>query len=404
MTMEQGTDNKLSAYRIGQAEYEERHAKLQRLMQERGYEMLFVYGDDHSFAGAGHVRYFSGYAPHFEPVLIVFPAQGGPLFVTGPECRDYALTQSAIAQLEAVNEFALPGQEYPFADLYDLVRLVEKQAGRQAQAFSQIGIVGLGDMPHYIYQAISDNFPQATISDATALSMEIRRVKSPAEIAIIRRAYEIADAGMQACINAIRPGVSEFEVAAEGEYAMRKMGAEGTAIDTIVGSGPNSRPIIVRSTGRIIRPNELTVVSIGPRFMGYHAALGRPVWTGDKLPPELDKAVRVSNEAMELTRELLRPGQIGEKIEAAGRKHVKDNGLGDYYVYSSCHSVGTVEAEEPILGPGCKLVVAEDMAFNIDIPLFLAPFGGFRSEDGFLVTPGGAERLNKTPAGPFFRP
>ena len=66
-------------------------------------------------------------------------------------------------------------------------------------------------------------------------------------------------------------------------------------------------------------------------------------------------------------------------------------------MYSSCHSVGTAEAEEPVLGPGNRLIVQPNMVFSIDIPLFLAPFGGFRCEDGFLVTEKGAVKLNSTP-------
>ncbi len=102
---------------------------------------------------------------------------------------------------------------------------------------------------------------------------------------------------------------------------------------------------------------------------------------------------KVSVEALERTREMLKPGAMGKDVEAAGREHVKNNGLGDYYVYSSCHSVGTVEAEEPVLGPGNRLVLQPDMVFKIDIPLFLAPFGGFRFEDGFLVTKEGNVKL-----------
>lgn len=111
--------------------------------------------------------------------------------------------------------------------------------------------------------------------------------------------------------------------------------------------------------------------------------------------------MRISREALEATRQALRPGAIGRDVEAAGRDHIREGGLLDYYVYNSCHSVGTVEAEEPILGPASDLVIRQNMVFNIDIPLFLAPFGGFRCEDGFLVTADGNTRLNKTGLGPF---
>jgi Xaa-Pro aminopeptidase len=114
---------------------------------------------------------------------------------------------------------------------------------------------------------------------------------------------------------------------------------------------------------------------------------------GSKVPEDLAYAMKVSIEALERTREMLIPGAVGEEVEAAGRDRVKINDLGDYYVYSSCHSVGTVEAEEPVLGPGNRLVLKPDMVFNIDIPLFLAPFGGFRFEDGFLIIKEGNTKL-----------
>jgi Xaa-Pro aminopeptidase len=167
-------------------------------------------------------------------------------------------------------------------------------------------------------------------------------------------------------------------------------------MDTVIGSGPYARPIIARTSDRPIQMGDLVAISIGPRFQGYHGQLGRPVYLGKDIPKELDYAMKAAKEAQELTREALKPGAIGEEVEAVGRNHIRKAGLLDYYVYSSCHSVGTAEAEEPVLGPGSRLVIQPDMVFSIDIPLFLAPFGGFRYEDGFLVTGEGAVKLNRT--------
>ncbi len=56
-----------------------------------------------------------------------------------------------------------------------------------------------------------------------------------------------------------------------------------------------------------------------------------------------------------------------------------------------------IEFEPPIFGPSSEAELAEDMVISIDIPLFNTPWGGLRMEDGFLITAGGAERLNRTP-------
>jgi hypothetical protein len=55
---------------------------------------------------------------------------------------------------------------------------------------------------------------------------------------------------------------------------------------------------------------------------------------------------------------------------------VEDAGLGSYFLYSAIHSVGVI---------------------SVDNPMFNAPWGGLRVEDGFLITDSGAERLNITP-------
>ena len=103
---------------------------------------------------------------------------------------------------------------------------------------------------------------QATLAGAEWLDVEkdvsmLRAVKSPAEVAVIRHAYQIAQIGMQAAIDAVKVGITEREVAAEAEAAMRRAGAEGTGIDTIVASGPHARPILARSTFREIESGDL---------------------------------------------------------------------------------------------------------------------------------------------------
>jgi Xaa-Pro aminopeptidase len=55
------------------------------------------------------------------------------------------------------------------------------------------------------------------------------------------------------------------------------------------------------------------------------------------------------------------------------------------------------EFEPPIFGPSSDAKLKKDMVISVDIPMFNAPWGGLRVEDGFLITASGAERLNDTP-------
>ena len=156
---------------------------------------------------------------------------------------------------------------------------------------------------------------------------DLRARKSPAEIAVIRNAYRLAAAGLDAAVAAIGPGVTERAVAAEAEAAMRRQGAEGTGIDTIVGSGPNARPILARATFREIERDDLVVLTMAPRYRGYHGAIGRPVFVGEPAR-EAMAAFDAARRAQEACRALLGPGIEGSTVEAAGRHVMEDAGLG----------------------------------------------------------------------------
>jgi Xaa-Pro aminopeptidase len=199
-----------------------------------------------------------------------------------------------------------------------------------------------------------------------------------------------------AAVEAIGVGAVEREVAAAAECAMRRMGAEGTGIDTIVASGPNSRPILARSTFRTIQADDLVLLTVAPRYEGYHAAIGRPVLVGDP-GEEIRRAVEVAWKAQEACFHAMRPGAEGRNVEAIGRRIVEDAGLGPYFLYSGVHSVGVIEFEPPIFGPSSTALLQPKMVISVDIPLFNAPWGGLRIEDGFLITESGAERLNHSP-------
>ena len=93
----------------------------------------------------------------------------------------------------------------------------------------------------------------------------------------------------------------------------------------------------------------------------------------------------------------LRPGVEGRAVEAVGRRIVEEAGLGDYFLYSGVHSVGVIEFEPPIFGPSSSASIAAGMVISVDIPMFNAPWGGLRVEDGYLVTETAAEKLHETP-------
>ena len=377
------------------AEYPLRWAKVQKLMSELTLDLLVAYADDRATFGAAHARWLADFPVHFEPVCILMPAQGDPIMLTGPESDEYARLIGRIPDVRVLQEFTHPDEDYPFATIQSL-REIMTETGTDLSSVKRIGLAGRGLMTADLLAAFREAAPQAQWIDVENALCDLRAQKSPAEIDVIRHAYRIAEIGLQAGIDAIMPGVTERQVKAAIECAIRQAGAEGTGIDTIVASGPNSRPILARSTFRPIQKDDLVLLTVAPRYEGYHAAIGRPVLVGNPTP-EIARALDVAVAAQKQAAAALRPSVEGRKVEAIGRRVVEKAGLGPYFLYSGVHSVGVIEFEPPIFGPSSPAVLKENMIISIDIPLFNTPWGGLRIEDGYLITDTGAEKLHRTP-------
>jgi len=225
----------------------------------------------------------------------------------------------------------------------------------------------------------------------------LRASKSAAEVEVMKYGFEIAEAGFNAGFKALVKGVSERDVAAEIEYTMRKMGSEGSGIDTIVGFGrDNTYPILTRTTHNKLKDGDLALLTIAPRYEGYHGVIARPISVCKPIP-EIKAAIEGAIKASEACAGQLKVGARGSDISGAGLEVLRKAQLIDLCVYSGIHSVGTSEFEPPILTSKSDFIVPNNFFVSIDVPLFFAKWGGLRVETGYLVSDDSVERLSSTP-------
>jgi len=328
-------------------EYPARWGRMQALLAERELDLLVAYADDRATFGAAHARWLADFPVHFEPVCILFTREGPPVMLVGPESDEYAMLRGQIGDVRVLRELTHPDEDYPYSVIEGLSEILA-DIGPDPRTLRRGGLAGQGLMSADTLHAFEEALPEVEWLDVEDAVCDLRAQKSPAEVGVIREAYRIADLGIEAAIEAIRPGITERAVATAIESAMRGAGAEGTGIDTIVASGPNTRPILARSTFRKIASDDLVLLTVAA-------------------------------------------------VEAEGRRIVGDAGLGEAFLYSGLHSVGVIEFEPPIFGPSSPAVLKPNMVISIDIPMFNTSWGGLRVEDGYLITEDGCERLVQTP-------
>lgn len=129
----------------------------------------------------------------------------------------------------------------------------------------------------YFVQRLWAQNPAMTVRSADALLDSLMVVKSPAEIALLRRAVDISMLGQVAAMKAVRPGVSEGQIHALTDYTFRMAGATGPSFRAIIGSGPNSTSYHYRANDRVMQAGEVVVMDMGALYDGYAGDVTRTV-------------------------------------------------------------------------------------------------------------------------------
>lgn len=378
-------------------EFTQRQQAVQAAMRQAGLDVIICYSDDGAVFGQEYTRWLFDYQPHFEPALTVIPADGEIWMLTGVESEEYVYAASYCKNVKIVDAFNYESHEFPFSDSRSLGSALQEVLGREDLTGLNVAIAGIDRIPHGVYKQLQTIFGVQEFSSADTIFVDLRKVKSPAEIEVIRYAYRIAEAGIKAAMDFVQPGKTEREVAAVAEKVMRDMGSEGMGIDTMVASGvKNSRPIIARTSQKVIEDNELVVFTFAPRYEGYHAAIARPVLVGNpgaQIEHAVDTAIAAQNAGMEM----LRPGVAGNQVDTAARAVAAKGNLAENFVYTGAHSIGVAEFEPPSLASTYTDPLEANMVFSIDIPLFFGDWGGLRFESGYLITEDGPEPLQDLP-------
>jgi Xaa-Pro aminopeptidase len=224
---------------------------------------------------------------------------------------------------------------------------------------------------------------------------ELRVVKDAEEIARIRDAGRLTASVFEQVLTQVRPGVKEAELAAEIEYRMRKMGAEGAAFETIVASGSRAASPHARASSKSLQENELVIFDLGAILAGYAADMTRTVHLG-----EPSARVRGFYEAvLDAQRQAVaacRVGAEGGEVDAAARRALGRYRLGRYFTHSTGHGVGLEIHERPRLVRGERSRLPAHCVVTAEPGIYISGVGGVRIEDTLLVGPEGPEIL--TPA------
>ena len=177
------------------------------------------------------------------------------------------------------------------------------------------------------------------VADGTDIVRGVRHVKSPLEMECFAEAARIADIGMAAARDAIRPGVTELEVFGEFVAAMARAGGEFSGILPPVMSGFRSNCLHPLASRKPIEKGDRVNVDLCGVFNRYHCNIARGFWVGEP-PAAAARMHEESIKAFEIIEDMLAPGlNVREMLEAV-RDHYAAAGILDEAYWSGGYELG----------------------------------------------------------------
>ena len=135
----------------------------------------------------------------------------------------------------------------------------------------------LFELDEYFRTLINRNTSKGDSFKLNKILQELREVKTEEEIILMKRSISMTCKGFSAMMSKIKPGMTEYQVQAEGEYVFKKFGAETQGYSSICGGGENSCILHYSNNRRTLNDSDLILLDMGAEYHGYSSDVSRTI-------------------------------------------------------------------------------------------------------------------------------
>ena len=253
---------------------------------------------------------------------------------------------------------------------------------------ARVGIVGEDILPLALYRDLTAVLPDVTWEPADEIVRDLRGIKTEAEIALLKKAAEIADVSQAAAMAACVPGHTEADVCAAAIAEGMRRGADFVRY-VRVHSGPWSTMGIrwPQATQRVLKEGDVVRVDVIGAFEGYQYDVLRTTFLGEP-SGEVLKILEVCADATEVAVAACRPGVKSDDIYQASQAVFEREGFGPYSRAFMGHGIGLETVESPLIQKGVQDVIEEGMVLCIEpVERVLPPLNGQQSTPWHRLIP-----------------
>jgi Xaa-Pro dipeptidase len=383
-----GEDRSFMALHFSEQEFAGRRARACAAMVERGLDGLLMFRQESMYYLTGYDTF--GYV--FFQCLYMGAGGEMTLLTRAPDLRQARHT----SVIEDIRVWVDGPDASPAAELRDILAGHGHKGQRLGVEWEAYGLTARNG------RRLADALEGfCALEDASELVSRLRLIKSPAELAYVRRAAELADDAYAAAAELAVPGVSEAEILAAMQGAVFGGGGDYPGNPFIVGSGRDALLCRYKSGRRRLGDDDQLTLEWAGVYRHYHACLMRTFAVG-RPPPAQRAMFDAALDALAAATGALAPGRaLGDVFDAHARA-LDAAGHGAHRMNACGYSLGTTFPPNwmdwPMLYRGCPERAAPGMVFFIHIIIFDSDAGLAMSLGQTLeVTETGTAALNKAP-------
>ena len=380
---------------VSTAELERRWKATREMMKEKKLDYLLIQNSE-EFLG-GTLRWFSDFtARHQFPMTIIFPVDDEMTLINcGGDPRENQPFPPPWAARGIKNRLGgVYFPTFPYTNTLEAEIAVDMLKEKKKPV---IGLVERAFIPITFYEYLVKHLPDATFVDATDWVDEIKVIKSPEEIEMLKATAALQDKAIEHLKKTIKPGMKDLDVYAEAHYCCSKNGSERGLVQ--VNSGPLGTMVpfdVYHFQNRVIKEGDQVSVLIevnGPG--GYYCEIMRLFMVGRQPSQELKDAFATCLEAQDMTFKKLKPGADPKELWDMNKEFMVKNG---YFppVRLYAHGQGLPLVERPSLRPNEPWKLKAGMNITVHPSAVRKDVWAIVC-DNFIIGKDGAERIHKYP-------
>ena len=246
-------------------------------------------------------------------------------------------------------------------------------------------------------------YPAVDMIDAYPFFADLRMIKEPYELDLMRKAVKITTDGLEAMMKNARPGMYEYELEAYFDFVLTKNGVTDKAFKTIVASGERGTILHYSKNNCMTKDGDLVLVDCGAQYGWYCGDITRTFPVNGKYTPLQKQIYDIVLEGQRRVIETIKPGvkfsRLNETLKEFYFEELKNLGLvsspeevSKYYFHGVSHYLG---AETHDIGRYGDRTLVPGMVLTVEPGLYIEEYSiGIRTEDDALVTENGCELLS----------